>query len=99
MVASYIPFTPVLLLLVTIRFPFSFRNYLLTCIAGMAQSGKGLFMGVYGGVTGVFLKPVEGARKGGALGFAKGMGQGLVGLVARPAAGAFMPDLFFDVFL
>ncbi|KAJ8937448.1 hypothetical protein NQ314_011837 [Rhamnusium bicolor] len=54
---------------------------------GMARSGKGLVMGVYSGVTGVFTKPVTGAREQGVEGFFKGLGKGAVGLVTRPVAG------------
>ncbi|CAG9795097.1 unnamed protein product [Diatraea saccharalis] len=54
---------------------------------GLARSGKGLVMGVVDGVTGVFTKPIEGAREEGVEGFFKGLGKGAVGLVARPTAG------------
>ncbi|CAB3239394.1 unnamed protein product [Arctia plantaginis] len=54
---------------------------------GLARSGKGLVMGVVDGVTGVFTKPIEGAREQGFEGFFKGLGRGAVGLVARPTAG------------
>lgn len=54
---------------------------------GLARSGKGLVMGVYSGVTGVFTKPVEGAKEDGFEGFFKGLGKGAVGLVTRPVAG------------
>ncbi|XP_028027252.1 vacuolar protein sorting-associated protein 13 isoform X3 [Bombyx mandarina] len=54
---------------------------------GLARSGKGLVMGVFDGVTGVFTKPIEGARDQGVEGFFKGLGKGAVGLVARPTAG------------
>ncbi|XP_026322169.1 vacuolar protein sorting-associated protein 13 [Hyposmocoma kahamanoa] len=54
---------------------------------GIARSGKGLVMGVVDGVTGVFTKPVEGAREEGVGGFFKGLGRGAVGLVARPTTG------------
>ncbi|GLH16639.1 Vacuolar protein sorting-associated protein 13A-like Protein [Gryllus bimaculatus] len=47
---------------------------------GLAQSGKGLVMGVVAGVSGVFTKPVSGAREEGVEGFFKGMGKGMVGL-------------------
>lgn len=43
--------------------------------------------GVFDGVTGVFTKPIEGAREEGVEGFFKGLGRGAVGLVARPTAG------------
>lgn len=39
------------------------------------------------GVTGVFTKPISGAREEGTFGFFKGVGKGAVGLVARPTAG------------
>lgn len=54
---------------------------------GLAQSGKGLVMGVVDGVTGVFTKPISGAREEGVEGFFKGVGKGMVGLVTRPTAG------------
>ncbi|XP_039442815.1 intermembrane lipid transfer protein Vps13 isoform X7 [Culex pipiens pallens] len=54
---------------------------------GIARSGKGLVMGVFDGVTGVFTKPISGAREDGVEGFFKGLGKGAVGLVARPIAG------------
>ncbi|KAJ8733309.1 hypothetical protein PYW08_001607 [Mythimna loreyi] len=54
---------------------------------GLARSGKGLVMGVVDGVTGVFTKPIEGAREQGIGGFFSGLGKGAVGLVARPTAG------------
>ncbi|CAL1260768.1 unnamed protein product [Larinioides sclopetarius] len=54
---------------------------------GIAQSGKGLFMGVFDGVTGIVTKPIEGAREGGVGGFFKGVGKGLIGVVTRPTAG------------
>lgn len=54
---------------------------------GLARSGKGLVMGVFDGVTGVFTKPIDGAKSDGVGGFFKGLGKGAVGLVARPTAG------------
>ncbi|KAJ8953002.1 hypothetical protein NQ318_015363 [Aromia moschata] len=58
-----------------------------TAHEGIARSGKGLVMGFYSGVTGVFTKPVEGAKEQGVEGFFKGLGKGAVGLVTRPVAG------------
>ncbi|TGZ65764.1 hypothetical protein CRM22_005684 [Opisthorchis felineus] len=55
--------------------------------AGLAQGGRGLVMGVYHGLTGVLVKPVEGAKKEGVEGFFKGFGKGLIGVVARPVSG------------
>ena len=54
---------------------------------GLARGGKGLVMGVFDGVTGVVMKPVQGAKEEGFGGFFKGLGKGAVGLVARPTAG------------
>ena len=53
----------------------------------LARSSKGVVMGVFEGVTGVGLKPYEGAVKDGVGGFFKGVGKGVVGLVARPTGG------------
>lgn len=50
----------------------------------MASVGRGIFSGV----TGVFTKPVEGARKSGIGGFFGGIGKGVVGLVTKPVGGA-----------
>ncbi|KER30707.1 hypothetical protein T265_02944 [Opisthorchis viverrini] len=55
--------------------------------AGLAQGGRGLVMGVYHGLTGVLVKPVEGAKKEGVEGFFKGFGKGLIGVVTRPVSG------------
>lgn len=56
--------------------------------------GQGLTQGmmyfghtVKDGITGVVMKPIRGAKKGGAVGFMKGVGQGVVGLVAAPVSG------------
>lgn len=39
------------------------------------------------GVTGLVKKPIRGAKRGGAKGFIKGLGKGLLGFVGRPASG------------
>jgi len=54
----------------------------------MACGVENLGHGLYEGVTGVVTKPLEGARKGGFVGFASGMGRGLLGVVTRPLTGA-----------
>ena len=43
--------------------------------------------GIATGVGGVFYQPYKGAKKNGAKGAAVGVGQGLIGLVAKPVAG------------
>lgn len=50
-------------------------------------SNKKILQGVFDGVTGVFVKPIEGAKEEGVEGFFKGMGKGVVGLVTRPTSG------------
>ena len=52
----------------------------------LAQGGKGLFMGVVEGVSGVVMRPIEGAQQQGVGGFFTGIGKGVVGLVTRPTA-------------
>jgi hypothetical protein len=47
---------------------------------GVVGGGKELL----GGVTGIFTKPFQGAKTGGVAGFAKGVGKGILGLVAAP---------------
>jgi len=56
---------------------------------GLAQGVKSIFSGVEKGITGVFLKPFEGGKKGGLTGFMKGTVQGLTGLVVKPVTGIF----------
>jgi len=43
--------------------------------------------GVVDGVTGIVVEPVKSAREDGAVGFIRGVGKGLVGVVAKPMAG------------
>jgi vacuolar protein sorting-associated protein 13A/C len=50
---------------------------------GAKQFGKGLF----DGVTGVFMQPIKGAKKGGFIGGMKGFGKGMAGLVMKPVSG------------
>jgi vacuolar protein sorting-associated protein 13A/C len=47
---------------------------------GVVGGGKEII----GGVTGIFTKPFQGARQEGAKGFIKGVGKGVLGLVASP---------------
>lgn len=42
---------------------------------------------MFDGVTGVFTKPISGAKEEGVEGFFKGVGKGVAGLLTRPAAG------------
>ncbi|CAF2390576.1 unnamed protein product [Rotaria sp. Silwood2] len=58
-----------------------------TATTHIAIGGKNVVMGFVDGVKGVVTKPIRGAKHGGASGFFKGLGQGVVGLVARPTGG------------
>ncbi|XP_053725885.1 vacuolar protein sorting-associated protein 13A isoform X1 [Synchiropus splendidus] len=64
---------------------------------GLARGGKGLVSGFLSGITGIVTKPIKGAQKEGAAGFFKGVGQGLVGAVARPTGGII--DMASSTFL
>jgi hypothetical protein len=54
-------------------------------VHGISSLGQG----VVGAVFGLVSAPVSGLVNGGLLGFAKGIGQGVTGIVARPIGGAF----------
>eukprot|EP00092_Neocalanus_flemingeri_P033380 GFUD01036296.1.p1 GENE.GFUD01036296.1~~GFUD01036296.1.p1 ORF type:complete len:2741 (+),score=704.42 GFUD01036296.1:512-8224(+) len=54
---------------------------------GMARNTRDLGMGFLGGISGVVLKPIEGAKDEGFGGFFKGVGKGVAGLVTRPTGG------------
>ena len=52
-------------------------------LQGLQKFGNG----VKDGVSGLFLKPLQYAQQGGALGFIRGIGIGLGGVIAKPAVG------------
>ena len=54
---------------------------------GLMQGTKELGQGLFDGVTGIFLSPYEEAQRGGALGFVKGLGKGVVGAAVKPTVG------------
>ena len=54
---------------------------------GLTQGVKGMGTEVSKGVTGIFSKPFEGAKRSGFKGFTAGIGRGLLGAVATPVAG------------
>lgn len=56
--------------------------------SGLVAAGKGFGYGLYDGLTGLVTQPYNGARKEGAIGFLKGFGKGLGGVVFKPSAGA-----------
>eukprot|EP00047_Mylnosiga_fluctuans_P009057 m.9855 g.9855 ORF g.9855 m.9855 type:complete len:3208 (+) comp2465_c0_seq1:50-9673(+) len=51
------------------------------------HGGKRMMTGIADGLAGIIAQPLQGAQKGGALGFLKGVGKGLVGAVVKPVAG------------
>ncbi|KAJ8600557.1 hypothetical protein CTAYLR_007921 [Chrysophaeum taylorii] len=55
--------------------------------AGVVAGGTSVVRGIAEGVSGVFLKPIEGAHKGGALGAVKGFAQGVAGVAVKPVVG------------
>jgi hypothetical protein len=56
--------------------------------SGLIAAGKGFGYGLYDGLTGLVTQPYNGARKEGAVGFLKGVGKGIGGVVFKPSAGA-----------
>ncbi|CAM9897235.1 unnamed protein product [Ectocarpus sp. 12 AP-2014] len=54
---------------------------------GLLQGSKDIAGGLTSGVSGIFMDPVSGAKKGGVGGFFKGVGKGLVGAVVKPVVG------------
>jgi hypothetical protein len=56
--------------------------------SGLLAAGKGFGYGLYDGLTGLVTQPYNGAKKEGAIGFLKGFGKGLGGVVFKPSAGA-----------
>jgi len=54
---------------------------------GFVMGVQGLGRGLFEGVTGIVMKPVEGAMKDGFEGFAKGVAKGVVGVAVKPVAG------------
>ncbi|KAH0366129.1 UDP-Glycosyltransferase/glycogen phosphorylase, partial [Aureobasidium melanogenum] len=55
--------------------------------SGGVAAGKGLFFGIYDGITGLVTEPIKGAKQEGALGALKGFGKGLGGIYWKPNAG------------
>ncbi|KAI9792626.1 MAG: hypothetical protein M1835_007759 [Candelina submexicana] len=56
--------------------------------SGLKAAGKEFGFGLYDGISGMVTQPVDGAKKEGFLGFLKGVGKGIGGVVIKPA-GAF----------
>ncbi|KAG8963047.1 hypothetical protein FRC03_003482 [Tulasnella sp. 419] len=58
-------------------------------IYGVTAGAEALATSFTSGIEGVVMKPLEGAETGGAVGFFKGIGKGLVGAITKPAVGVF----------
>ncbi|EJD47755.1 vacuolar protein sorting-associated protein vps13 [Auricularia subglabra TFB-10046 SS5] len=65
------------------------RNKPRHAIYGVTAGAEAFATSVRSGAEGLVLKPIEGAESGGAFGFFKGVGQGLVGAVTKPVVGVF----------
>lgn len=55
--------------------------------SGVRVASKELGFGLYDGISGLLTQPMRGAQKEGAAGLIKGVGKGIGGLIAKPAAG------------
>merc|ERR1739848_831672 len=55
---------------------------------GLVRGGESLAKGVVSGISGIFTKPFQGAKKEGAKGFAKGFAKGILGAATKPVSGA-----------
>lgn len=56
-------------------------------LSGVRAGGESVFSGFASGLTGLATRPFEEGRRGGALGFVKGVGLGLAGAVTKPILG------------
>ncbi|EST05630.1 Vacuolar protein sorting-associated protein 13A N-terminal domain protein [Kalmanozyma brasiliensis GHG001] len=66
-----------------------FRNKPRHALYGITAGANSFFTSVASGFEGLALRPLEGAERGGAGGFLKGVGKGLVGAITKPAVGVF----------
>ncbi|QDZ20283.1 vacuolar protein sorting-associated protein [Chloropicon primus] len=55
---------------------------------GLVSGGESLAKGLVSGISGIFTKPIQGAKKEGAKGFAKGFAKGIIGVATKPLSGA-----------
>ncbi|KAH6614137.1 sterol glucosyltransferase [Boeremia exigua] len=51
--------------------------------SGFSKAGKNFAFGMTDGFSDLFVRPIEGAKKEGAMGFAKGLGKGFVGFTSK----------------
>ena len=55
--------------------------------SGVKVAGKEFGLGLYDGISGLVTQPLKGAEKEGGIGFVKGFGKGVSGIIMKPAAG------------
>ncbi|KAG6900136.1 hypothetical protein C0993_002481 [Termitomyces sp. T159_Od127] len=65
------------------------RNKPRHAIYGVAAGGEAFANSVTSAMEGVLMKPIEGAGSEGPIGFFKGVGKGLIGVVTKPVIGVF----------
>ena len=65
------------------------RNRPKHALYGVTQGGNAFATTIASGIGGLARHPIEGAEKEGALGFAKGLGKGLLGIPTKAALGTF----------
>ncbi|KAI5802352.1 hypothetical protein FPQ18DRAFT_313508 [Pyronema domesticum] len=65
------------------------RNRPKHALYGVTAGANSFVSSLASGVGGLARKPLEGAEREGALGFFKGLGKGVVGVVTKPAIGVF----------
>ncbi|KAK9722186.1 Vacuolar protein sorting-associated protein 13 [Basidiobolus ranarum] len=63
------------------------RNRPKHALYGLAQATTSLVYGLAGGLSGMVIQPISGAKRDGFGGFVKGIGIGLVGVVVKPVIG------------
>lgn len=56
--------------------------------SGFGKAGKNFAFGVHDGFSDLFVRPFKDAKKDGALGFAKGLGKGVLGFTSKTASAA-----------
>ncbi|KAK6350284.1 hypothetical protein TWF696_006516 [Orbilia brochopaga] len=54
--------------------------------SGLKVAGKEFALGLYDGIAGLVIQPIQGAKEEGQLGFWKGVGKGVGGLALKPGA-------------
>lgn len=65
------------------------RNRPKHALYGFSNGASSFVDGITSGISGVAISPMQGASKGGAQGFIKGIGKGLIGLPTKTAIGLF----------